>query len=47
MPLPWYNTARFPQEVKELHYIKSLDYNLPNVNGGFVALSRRSAPIQR
>jgi hypothetical protein len=28
-------------------YIKSLDYNLPNMNGGVVALSCRSAPVQR
>ena len=28
-------------------YIKSLDYNLPNMNGEFVALSGRSAPVQR
>ena len=30
-----------------MRYIKALDYNLPNINGGFVALSCRSAPTQR
>jgi hypothetical protein len=31
-----------------MHYIQALaDYNLPIMTGGFVALSGRSAPIQR
>jgi len=28
-------------------YVKSLDHNLPNMNGGFVIVPCRSTPVQR